>query len=525
MPDRKLPKTGWAALRSYYKSEMIAGFNVSLVALPLSLGIAMASGLPPLSGIITAIVGGLVASRLAGTYISISGPAAGLIVVTLTAVEDLGGAGVQAGYAGYPHALGAICFAGILVLLLGLLRVGKIGDFFPKPVIRGMLSAIGIVIIIKQIYPALGMAPPKEHLFATLVGVFSVLPEANTAALIIALSSVAVFVVYPLLRRWRLVQMLPPAVWMLIVTIPLAAYFGRESGLQFVDLPQQIIGEEGLTFPSFEKMGEDVFWLAVVTIALLTSLETLISAKAVDNMDPYKRQSDLNQDLVAQGTGSVVSGAIGGLPMISAIVRSTVNVNNGGKTQWSNFFQGLFTLIYLLIAAPLIELIPEAALAGMLLFTGYSLAKPAVFKALAAVGRWELLAFSTTILAILSTNLVVGIAVGVFLQLALLPLRGIARSDFFRCRVKENSQGELQVQSALVFSNFLSFKKQLDAQLKTQASLKVVLNETPFIDHSVMQQLQDYQRQCQRQGKTVHWEGLEQLQTQGHHALSARAKI
>lgn len=521
MPNRKIPKTGWAGLSAHYKEDLLAGFNVSLISLPLSLGIAMASGLPPLAGLITVIVGGLVASRLAGTYITISGPSAGLIVVTLAAVENLGGAGEQTGYAGYSHAMGAICIASLIMILLGLLRVGKIGDFFPKPVVRGMLSAIGLIIIIKQIYPALGMLAPNEHLFATLFGVFSALPEANTAAVVVSMSTLAVFILHPLLP-FRAVQILPPAIWMLIVSIPLAAYYGSESGLQFVDLPQELFGEGGLTLPSFQKIAEDGFWVAVLAITLLSSLETLISAKAVDNLDPYKRQSDLNQDLVAQGSGSVVSGAIGGLPMISAIVRSTVNVNNGGKTQWSNFFQGVFMLLYLLIASPLIELIPEAALAGMLLFTGFRLARPAIFKSLAKIGPWELSAFSATLLAILSTNLLVGIGLGIVFQVFLLPIRGVAWQDLFRCRVEQLETELVRPQSALVFSNFLSLKKQLDNQIEEQALLKVDLSQVPFIDYSVMQQLQDYKRQWARKGKDIEWKGLNKLQALGSHPLSPR---
>lgn len=521
MSNRKIPKTGWAGLKAHYKDDLLAGFNVSLIALPLSLGIAMASGVPPLAGLITVIIGGLVASRLAGTYITISGPSAGLVVVTLAAVENLGGAGEQAGYAGYPHALGAICIAGLLIVLLGLLRVGKIGDFFPKPVVHGMLSAIGIIIIIKQIYPALGLTTPSEHLFATLFGVFSILPEAYAAAILVSLSSLAVFILHPLLP-FRAVQILPPAIWMLVVTIPLAAYLGEDSGLKFVKLPNQLFGEGGLTLPSFEKIAQDGFWIAVAAVTLISSLETLISAKAVDDLDPYKRQSDLDQDLVAQGSGSIVSGAIGGLPMISAIVRSTVNVNNGGKTQWSNFFQGIFMLLYLLIASPIIELIPEAALAGMLLFTGYRLARPAIFKSLAKIGQWELFAFSATLLAILSTNLLVGLAIGVALQLLLLPIRGIAWADLFRCKLAQPADHRVQPTSALLFSNFLSLKKQLDEQLEQKPFLEVDFSEVPFIDHSVMQQLQDYKRQCKRRGKEIKWQGLQQLEALGNHPFSPR---
>jgi len=305
MNNNEIPKTGFAGFKSHFKEDLISGFSVSLIALPLSLGIALASGVPPLAGVVTAIVGGIIGSRLAGSFVTISGPAAGLIVITLGA---------------------------------------------PKP--KGEI---------------LEVASDIPHAFT----------EINMGAVYIAIVSLVILITHPYIKS-KIIKLIPAPMWVLIVTIPFARYLGVEN-LAMVNLDGGLLGDGGLQLPSFSKIDEGVFWIAVVGVALVSAIESLLSAKAVDTLDPYKRNSDLDKDLMAMGGGSSIAAVLGGLPMISEIVRSSANVTNGAKTQWANFYHGILLLVYVLIGVTIIEMIPIAALAAMLVFTGFKLAHPKEF--------------------------------------------------------------------------------------------------------------------------------------------------
>lgn len=522
----KIPDKGFKGLKAYFKQDLIAGFSVSLIALPLCLGIAIASGVPPLAGLITAIVGGMVCSRISGTFVSISGPAAGLIVVTLGATEAMGGAGAEMDYGGYPHALGAILIAGLIVAAFGLLKIGKIGDFFPIAVVHGMLASIGVIIIIKQLFPAIGAQSPKGEILEVALEIpKAFFSDLNYYALLISIVTLAVLILHPYLKN-KFIKAIPAPMWVLVFTIPMAALLGTQH-LDMVELPTHLFGEGGFEFPSFSKIGESAFWIAVTGFALVSAIETLLSAKAIDSLDPYKRTSNLDNDLLAMGTGSSLAASIGGLPMISEIVRSSANISNGAKTQWSNFFHGAFLLIYLLIGAVVIEMIPIATLSAMLVFTGFRLASPKAFKTMYKIGLMELEIFVVTIIAVLATDLVIGIGIGVLFKYLILLLKGTKFKDFFSSDNEIEIKGNIKIiylKNSQIFSNYLSLKSKMDADIGAVEELILDFKKVTYVDHTVMEHLENYARIEKLKGNLVYIRNIESLNPVSKHPLSARSK-
>jgi MFS superfamily sulfate permease-like transporter len=353
----EIPKTGIAGLMENWRSDLLSGFLVFLIALPLCLGISMASGFPPSAGIITAIVGGLVVSRLSGSFVTINGPAAGLIVVVLDAVQSLGEGDAMAGYR---YTLAAIVVASVLQILMGVFKAGRLSSFFPASVIHGMLAAIGIIIMTKQIHVVLGVTPEKGSLISTMAQVPHSLMNLNPEIAIIGFTGLAILIAWTRVKNTTL-KMIPAPLIVVLVGIALAKYFDLDHEHMYLFLPnsdilahhEATVGPKFLVaisenfmssfyFPDFSKLGTLEFWEAVITIGLVGSLESLLSAMAVEKLDPYKRQTNLDKDLTAVGVGNLLSGMIGGLPMIAEIVRSSANVNNGAKTRLGQFFPRCF---------------------------------------------------------------------------------------------------------------------------------------------------------------------------------------
>jgi len=526
MDTSKLPKTGFEGLKAHFKSDLSSGFSVSLIALPLCLGIAIASGVPPLAGLITAIVGGLIGSRISGSYVTISGPAAGLIVVILGAAEGLGGAGAESDFAGYPHTLGAVLIAGAIMALFGLLKVGKVGDFFPSAAVHGMLAAIGVIIMIKQFFPAIGVQPGKASILSTAAQIPGALLHTNSYSAIIAIATILILIVHPKIN-WTPVKVVPAPMWVMIVTIGLAMNFGSDK-LALVEMPKDLFGSNGFTLPSFSKIGEGAFWSAVIAIALVAAIESLLSAKAVDALDPYQRKSNLDKDLLAMGTSSSIAAIIGGLPMISEIVRSSANINNGGKTQWANFFHGAFLLVFLLLFTPIIELIPISALAAMLVFTGFRLASPKEFLSMWQIGKIEFAVFTCTLLTVLATDLIVGIAAGIVVNYLLLLVSGARIGNTFKVKAFENvgeKANEIHLSGDLLFTNFLSLKKHMDSALTTAQNLVLEFSEVTFIDHTTMTHLENLRSNSLNRGVVITFVALEGLEKASSHVLSQRLKV
>jgi MFS superfamily sulfate permease-like transporter len=522
------PKDWFPGLKENFKSDIISGFLVFLIALPLCLGIALASGFPPMGGIITAIIGGLLVTILGGSHVAIKGPAAGLIVIAIGAVEVLG----------YEKALAVIVVAGIIQIIFGLLRTGILGDFFPSSAVHGMLAAIGLIIASKQIHVALGVKPESKSPLGLLAEIPESILKMNPEIALIGLISLLILFTLPLIKN-QYVKRIPGPMLVLLVAIPLGRFFDLEHehtylvnnqpyniGPNFlVNLPEKILSS--FTFPDFSAVftKDSLYYIAM--FALVGSLESLLSTKAVDILDPYKRKSNLNRDLLGVGIGNTIAGFIGGLPMITEIVRSSANINNGAKTRWSNFFHGLFLLLFVTLAPGLIHQIPLSALAAMLIFTGYRLASPRVFSETYKVGKEQLAIFVTTIIVTLATDLLIGIFAGIMVKFIFHIYSGAPLSSLFRSKVtiikSFDNNYTLTINESAIFSNFLGLKKMLDS-IPAGNRITLDFSNVKLIDHTVMEHLHHYGEDYERAGGKIMIQGMEKLQPLSSHPLSYRVK-
>ncbi len=520
-----LPKDGIQGLKENFTSDAISGFLVFLLALPLSLGIAKASDFPPIMGLMTAMIGGLVVSFFAGSKLTIKGPAAGLIVIVAGSVAEFGHGD---SLLGWHLALGALLVAGLLQILFGMIRMGSLVDFFPLSAVHGMLAAIGIIIMSKQVHVLLGINPVDEmgkpivepmELLAEIPHTFS---NINSNVAIIGLLSLAIVFLWPKIKHPTF-KMIPAPVVVLAVSIPLAKYLGLGKG-QLIHFDQDFIHTLAWNerFDGFQQTG--VFIKYVLMFALVGSLESLLTVKAVDMLDPYRRKSNANKDLVAVGIGNVIASLLGGLPMISEVARSSANVSNGAKTRWANFFHGVFILIFLMLDLQFSDLIPFAALAAMLIGVGFKLASPREFGRMAKIGPEQLIVFCTTIAVTIMTDLLVGIGVGIIVKLITQFVLGVPLKSTFKAHVKE-TQGRIAVSGAAVFSNWLGIKKHVDAVKKTD-HLLLDLSQCNVVDHTVMDNIIHLRNDFENGGGALEVVGLELLKptSKSNHDLSTRMR-
>lgn len=364
--------------------NLFSGFVVSLIALPLGLGLALASGAPPISGIIAAVVGGTVVAILGGSNVTITGPGNGLVVVILAAITTLGtGAdGVIDMSQGFLYTLAAIVISGIIMIILGFLRLGSLGDFFPSSAIQGMLAAIGIGIFAKQIHVMFGNLEAKGSIIELLVqipeGVLNFVNTDNTSVFyagLVGVFSLLIMIFYSKIRN-RYFQLIPAPMWIVVLSVGMYSYFDLFSTTPYpieknllIELSDDILSK--FAFPDFGKIYELSFINAVISITLIASIESLLSIKAVDKLDPLKRRSNVNKDIKALGLATVISGFLGGLNVVTVIARSSVNVNNKGSNRSANFFHAGFLVLFILLFASELKKIPLPALAAILVYTGY----------------------------------------------------------------------------------------------------------------------------------------------------------
>ncbi len=535
------PKTGLAGLKQNWRNDLLSGFLVFLIALPLCLGISMASGFPPSAGIITAIIGGIIVSRISGSFVTINGPAAGLIVVVLGAVQELGDGDAMSGYR---YALAAIVVASVIQILMGLFKAGRLSSFFPISVIHGMLAAIGIIIMAKQVHVMLGNAPEKgSSLFSTIAQVPHSLMNMNHEIAIIGFTGLIILIIWSKLKN-PILKMIPAPLIVVLSGMALAKYFDLDHEHMYLFLPdasflqhhEETVGPKFLVtisdnfmssfyFPDFSKFATVEFWEAVLSISLVGSLESLLSAMAVDKLDPYKRHSNLDHDLTAVGIGNLAAGLIGGLPMIAEIVRSSANVTNGAKTAWANFFHGCFLLLFVVLFPRLIHSIPLAALASLLVFTGYRLASPKEFAKVMGVGKEQLFMFVVTIIGVLATDLLVGVAIGIFTKFVIHLARGVKLNNLFKIRYtieqKTPNTIEVTIEGAAIFSNFMALKTELAKVLKGQ-TIVFQLNNAYLLDHTVMEFFHDFQHNYEANGGHCQFLGIEYHDPYSDHPLAAR---
>jgi MFS superfamily sulfate permease-like transporter len=522
-------------LKNHYKDDLLAGFLVFLIALPLSLGIAMASGFPPIAGIFTAIIGGVIVTFFQGSYVTIKGPAAGLIVIVLGSVEALGEGDMMAGYR---YTLAVIVVSGVFQVLFGILKVGRFSNFFPSTAVHGMLASIGIIIMSKQFHTILGVKPEAKEPIGLLLEIPRSIGRMNPEVALIGFLGLAILFGYPLIKIPRL-QKIPAPLLVLTMAIPMGMYFnfselhashifGKEFSVgpaYLVTLPGNLL--DGFQSPDFSKIHTKESILYIFMFTFVGSLETLLSTKAVDILDPQKRKSNLNKDMLAVGVGNTAAGMIGALPMISEIVRSSNNIMNGAKTKWSNFFHGMFLLLFVALFPKLIQNIPLAGLGAMLIFTGFRLASPKVFASIRKIGGEQLIVFVITIIITLSTDLILGILAGIISEF-LIEWRLAKRLNVLLKINSEWSHPDSQhhlvtVKGALVFMNYLQFQRSLD-EIQKQQSIVVDLKYCSLIDHSVMEHLEEYRDEYIRAGGTFEIKGLESTQGLSNHHLASRIR-
>jgi MFS superfamily sulfate permease-like transporter len=515
-----IPASGIKGLKENWRNDLSAAISVSLVALPLALGIAVASEVSPMAGVLSAIIGGVVTTFFRGGHLAINGPAAGLIAVILGGLVALDG--------NINYVLAAIVVSGGIQTILGFLKMGRFAKLLPSSVLHGILAAIGVIIFTKQIHYALGTTSDAQTIVGTLIDAFYKIPEINPFVFLIALVGILVLVFYKKINT-KFIRMIPAPMWVLILSIPLVfafdffnehslSFFGKSYGVGpelLIEIPDNPL--DSIMHPDFGMIGTAAFWLTVLSITMIASVETLASARAVDKLDPYKRTTNLNKDLIGVGLSTMVSGAIGGLPIITVIVRSTVNVNSNAKTKWSNFYHGIFLILFVLILAPVLRSVPLAALAAILVHTGFKLASPKVFKHAYDQGVEQLLFLSSTLIITLLTDLLYGIIGGILITLFLhMLLAKVGFSRFFKLIYKSGSKvyrlenGSYDVKLKGI-SNFL-YALQLDKLLEEVpkgATVRIDMSKTRLVDLSIMENLIDFKRIQEDQGGDVKLIGLD----------------
>ncbi|MGB0254748.1 MAG: SulP family inorganic anion transporter [Flavobacteriaceae bacterium] len=518
------------------RSNIFAGFVVSLIALPLALGLAVASGFPMVAGIVTAVVGGVLVSIFGGSYVTITGPGYGLVVVLLSAVAVLGEGDMQAGYL---YALSAVIISGVLLLLFGFLRFGALSDFFPASAIQGMLSAIGVTLLTKQLYVMLGNMKTKGTVLELLAGVpdlvfsLQIAPSGQLYAVELGVISLLIMLFYSKITN-RFFRLIPAPMWVILLALCFDAYFSIIGGENPIDkkllisLPNDML--TAVPMPNFSKWKEPVFWGIVLSVTLVSSIESLLSIKAVDKLDPEKRRSNINKDMRALGLATIVSGFLGGMNVGTVISRSSVNVNNQASNRSSNFFHALFLLLFVIVFQEQLGRIPFTSLAAILVYTGYKLTAPAIFVRMYRIGKEQLFIFLTTLIATLLTDLISGILIGLLATFLVHVLLNKAFWLFSRNLLKPNvlMYKENETQSYYVgvihfctFLNFYKLKAKLDKIPQTE---KVVVDFSlcTFVDHTVQESLHNYEELFVRKGGVVEIVGLDVHDTDSSHPFAVR---
>lgn len=513
-------ETGLNALKAYWQKDLKAGFLVFLIALPLCLGIAKASGFPPAMGVVTAIVGGLFTGIFKVSALSIKGPAAGLITIAAAAVLDLGG-----GEIGWKAACGIIVVMAAFQVLFGLLKFGSLSDFFPHSAVHGMLAAIGIIIIAKQVPVLLGDDPTMykgEGPLELLMDIPRFVEHAHWHIALVGILGLVILFTLPLIKL-KLFKAIPAPMVVLVLAVPLALFMHfRETEPEYSLVSiGDFWGSMGIN-ADFSQIGTFTFWKYVFMFLFVSSLESLLTVKAVDNLDPYKRTTDYNADLKGQGVGNVVSGLLGGLPMISEVVRSSANIGFGAVTMWSNFFHGTFLLLAMLLVIPVIEMIPNAALAAMLIYAGYRLAAPKEFIHTYKIGKEQLVIFIVTIVVTLLEDLLLGVACGIVVKFLFHLYNGARLGELFKANYhidKTGSEVRLTVDKVAVFSNLIGFKKALH-KLEGADHVVIDLTKARLVDHSFMSFMNNHMHRQQDSGIDFQVIGLDEHKKLSDHPLA-----
>ena len=485
-------------LFSNAKNDVLAGLIVFLIALPLCLGIAQASNAPLFSGIVAGVVGGVVIGFLSKSNLSVSGPAAGLVAIVIGAIGQLGA---------FDIFLCAVIIAGALQLILGFVRAGSIANYFPSSVIEGMLAGIGITIILTQVKEAVGYKRPiaedvmsDGELGAASQPIWEALHHVQPGAIIIALVCLAILVLWST-KAMKKVQMIPAGLVVVIVGTLLNQLFASVapqyylSGASLVSLPIPASATEffgQFTLPNFSGFSNPLVWQTGVVIAVVASIETLLCIEATDKLDPLKRFTPGDSELKAQGIGNIVSGLIGGLPITSVIVRSSANINAGGRTKLSAITHGVLLLVCVAAIPFILNMIPKASLAAILIFTGYRLCRPAIFSHMWHAGKSQFIPFLITAVAVVGLDLLKGVGIGMAIAIVYLLKNNMNIPFYFKKGSYRNKQVlKLELAQEVSFLNKASIKQTLD-NLPENSSIVLDATNTFYIDYDVLELIREF---------------------------------
>lgn len=499
-------------LLSNLKQDIPASIVVFFVALPLCLGIALASGAPLFSGLIAGIIGGIVVGSLSGSQLGVSGPAAGLAAIVLTAIGSLGG---------FENFLLAVVLGGLIQFVFGILKAGIIGYYFPSSVIKGMLTGIGIIIILKQIPHFFGYNSPEGDFSFfhsngenTFSGIFNALNFISPGATLIAILSLGILLLWSnvLSTKGRLFQLIQGPLVAVVVGIIYVLISGENSMWQIkaeqlvsVPVPSDLNSFFGqFSFPNFAGISNPEIWITAFTIALVASLETLLCVEATDKLDPEKRVTPTNRELIAQGTGNFISGMIGGLPLTQVIVRSSANIQSGGKSKMAAIIHGFFLLISVLLIPTILNKIPLSVLAAILFIVGYKLAKPSLFKTMYQLGWKQFTPFIVTVLGIVFTDLLVGIGLGLVVGVAVILIKSFQNSHFLH--IEDNSNGNHKIKMTLAeevtFINKGAILKELES-IPRDTILELDVRNTRFLDYDIVEILEDFSEKARQRNINI----------------------
>ena len=485
-----------------FKNDFPASIVVFFVAIPLCLGIALASGAPLFSGLISGIIGGVFVGALSGSQVGVSGPAAGLSAIVFTAIGALGG---------FENFLLAVVLGGVIQILFGVLKAGVIGYYFPSSVIKGMLTGIGIIIILKQIPHFFGYKHSLEGDFAffhvdgenTFSEIINSINFISPGATMIALIAMGILFLWSnvMVNKWKIFQLIQgPLVAVVsgiiyyLVTQGNSAWGVTADLLVQVPVPKDAASFLGqFRFPNFSAITNPQIWITAFTIALVASLETLLCVEATDKIDPLKRVTPTSRELLAQGVGNVLSGLIGGLPLTQVIVRSSANIQSGGKTKMSTIIHGLLLLFSVILIPTLLNKIPLSVLASILFVVGYKLAKPALFKEMYLLGWKQFTPFIVTVLGIIFTDLLIGISLGLMVGIVVILIKSFQNSHFLH--IEDNSNGSHKIKMTLAeevtFFNKGAILKELDS-LPRESFLELDVRKTRYLDNDIIEILEDF---------------------------------
>lgn len=490
-------------LPQHLKCDISAGIAIFLVAIPLSLGIALASGAPLFSGLITSIIGGLVVAPLSGSALGVSGAAAGLVILMLTSIQKLG----------FSAFLLSVIFAGILQILMGLLKMGSIAHYFPSSVIKGMLSGIGIIIFLKQIPHAIGYDSDYEgdlsffqddH-YSTFSELAHMMEFSSPTAIFIGLVSLAILIFWerPCMKKSSFFQVLHGSLITILVGLWINDFlqvFYPEFALKeshLVNIPvaanfSDLLGQ--MHSPDFSQFTNPAIYTSALMLAFLASLETLLSVEAVDRLDIYKRVTPPNRELIAQGIGNITSGLLGGLPMTQVIIRSSINVQSGAKTKASSFISGGLLCITVFLIPEWLNKIPLASLASILLVVSYKLMRPRTFKKMYRAGMYHFIPFIATILGLMFTNLLIGIVIGMATALLSIVLENYKAALYFR-ETRIGNKIIFRLSDHVSFLNKATLKQTFD-QLPAHSEIVIDATRSKYLDYDVFEVIRDFKKEA-----------------------------